>query len=585
MTILVNKLRILMIGALLLSSIGHAMKRSLEDDRSQGPYKKEKREGQSLLLFWPGAKEGIQITKETAQHSYTLKNILEDTGESVSFTLTFETSREAVLICISCLEIIARNQKIPLENIEELLSDRIKNIDMGLLRAVLILADNLEILKLLGVCIKKYSHEYYDKDLWKNKEYAITPDVARLVSAELRSNKRFNTHLQASDLWFKGIYAPQIIHIKDRTSPVTCFSTDSKTIIVGSLGSDSIEVFKNESEKWRYKDNLKVNAEGVSALAYSPEKELFAVGTTSGSVELWFLDEDKTRSQVAIFNEAYGWINTLAFSSDGNWLAAASVCGYIIIIDLRDNSIFEFRKDYVKALAFSRDNKSLLFQSDNEVGFIFDIENKSDYSFSPTISGFGRKFAALCFSPDGKTIGASVKEGTRLLNFKDGQWILGPLLNDANTIFFKTDNKIISCNLAEKNIKRWNFMDDNVSQAASFFCKEFVMPFKGAREEAFSSAHFSPDGEIFVSITDEKIKFWSPALIEATSEFIEKMTPAQLMLIREISKCMEWSQEILDLSDKSAESEYLLEILNTIPEAFRNILINGSYVILSRDLL
>jgi WD40 repeat protein len=106
------------------------------------------------------------------------------------------------------------------------------------------------------------------------------------------------------------------------TNPVhfVAFSPNGRDLAVSEIAPGPADVVVLDPETDTVRTRLTGHAEGVSALAFSPDGLTLATAGVDRCVKLWDLTEGKERTTLS---SGVGNVNALAFSRDGNWIAFA----------------------------------------------------------------------------------------------------------------------------------------------------------------------------------------------------------------------------------------------------------------------
>jgi WD40 repeat protein len=168
------------------------------------------------------------------------------------------------------------------------------------------------------------------------------------------------------------------------------------------------------------------------AAALSPDGRLVALGGKAGSDPaardwaVFLLNRDNDRMRVLAEQDNY--VETLAFSPDGKWLAAAGRRrepgglapgnkNNLRLWDLEQGkTAFVWKEDAAAAhaLAFSPDGKWLATVSDAGAGRDCAVWSPATKERAATITGHARTVWGVAWSPDGKQVATSGDDGVRL---------------------------------------------------------------------------------------------------------------------------------------------------------------------------
>jgi WD40 repeat protein len=149
--------------------------------------------------------------------------------------------------------------------------------------------------------------------------------------------------------------------------------------------------------------------------AFSPDGRRLLIGpaTRSGSVEIWNVQSGKKVSTLA---KSAGVIQSVAWSPDGHWAAAAGASKQITVWDARTGKpaqVLKGHTEIVQSIAFSPDGRLLASGSSDKTARIWDLAKgavvrtlaqPTPTERSQSIVGISGMVFAIAFSPDGKML-------------------------------------------------------------------------------------------------------------------------------------------------------------------------------------
>ncbi len=200
-----------------------------------------------------------------------------------------------------------------------------------------------------------------------------------------------------------------IAHTKNISS--VQFTENGKRFI--SAGKDQkIKVWnKNNTRKETY--SIFAHVGGVNALAYSPRRRLIASAGTNNNIKLWRIGTGRLQR---IYPKQKGRINTLAFSTDGKYIAAGGQ-GRIKIWSAYSKRLFRALGDKdsnIQAIEFSPNGLFLAAAGeDNKIR----VWNWRSGTLIKTFAGHTNAILTLTFTPDSRRIASAGRDHTiRLWN-------------------------------------------------------------------------------------------------------------------------------------------------------------------------
>jgi WD40 repeat protein len=272
---------------------------------------------------------------------------------------------------------------------------------------------------------------------------------------------------------FPGIAFPQgrpdIIWAKaghsDSVNSVTC-SPDGQLLASGS-SDRTIKVWRNDGTFIKslaipYDSNAQLT--DVRSVAVSPDGTLIAAGveqynastqTEFGAVQLWrILDGQLVRNLTG-----YGQVvNSVAFSPDGQYLASGSSDRSVKVWRVATGALVSGRFDHtqrVNAVAFSPNGQWLASGSDDQTVKLY---RTSDWGLERTLTGHSNQVLAVAFSPDSMRLATGSWDQTvRLWNVSD--WSLAfslPHGSGVGAVAFSPDGKTLATGTWDHNIRLWD---------------------------------------------------------------------------------------------------------------------------------
>ena len=260
----------------------------------------------------------------------------------------------------------------------------------------------------------------------------------------------------------------------------------------------------------------------VVSLAWSPDGKIIAL-SSGGSVHLY---ETGDLEPLASLNIG-ALTHNLAFSSDGNLLAAGSRDGFIRVWKLADlvgsdfsaNPIMtaEAHKKGVNALVFSPSDGLLATGGNDAVARLWDIDTGENIE---TMIGGTYTVPAIAFSPDGSVL-AVVNGGMVRLREVGSESIVGSFLSETPlySIAFTPDGDILTVGDINNQIRLWN-PDEAFRTGVEGYPDPVILSGHNGADGTFSALiwdlDFNPEGELLASAGgDGTIRLWDIAKRES----------------------------------------------------------------------
>jgi WD40 repeat protein len=237
----------------------------------------------------------------------------------------------------------------------------------------------------------------------------------------------------------------------------------------------------------------------VNSVAFSPDGQYLVSGSGDGTARVW---EAATRTEIARMTHD-DWVNSVAFSPDGKYVVSGSNDGTARVWEvLSENEIFRItlERGSVWFVAFSPNGQHIALGG---CGELEDIENLvcargkiSILDINTEKEIFQRTYDdwvnSVAFSPDSQYIVLGGDDGTaRVLEIPSGTEIARVTHGDwVNSVDFGPDNQYVVSGSSDGTARVW--------EAATG--KEIA---RIIHDESVKSVAFSPDGQYVVSGSDD----------------------------------------------------------------------------------
>lgn len=247
--------------------------------------------------------------------------------------------------------------------------------------------------------------------------------------------------------------------------------------------------------------------EWIVSLAYSPDGELLA----AGGYEVVALLEPARRKVADTLQVASGYAKAVAFSPDGSTLAVGSYqSARLWNIAQRESRLeLEGHRGYVTGIDFSPDGKRVATCSDDETVRLWDA---SSGKLIRVIEGHAYPVQAVAFSPDGKLLATAAGDETRVTRpGKVTLWdaaagIEKRALTDhkraATSVAFSDGGKYLASTSVDETV---NLYEVSSGKAIGYF---------GGHGRPTNAVLFAPDGATVISASGgrargrNEIKLW-----------------------------------------------------------------------------
>ncbi|NET16982.1 MAG: hypothetical protein F6K08_31295, partial [Okeania sp. SIO1H6] len=259
---------------------------------------------------------------------------------------------------------------------------------------------------------------------------------------------------------------------------------------------------------------------GIHALAFSPDGQLLAAGDSNGIIRLLRVAD---RQQMTTFQKHGWWVVSVAFSPDGQKLVSSSIDGTGIIkvwdiVTGRCIHNLEGHTNWVWSVTFSPDCQTIASGGNDHTIKIWDAKTGDCLQ---TLAGHNAWVLSVTFSPDGKTLASGSYDKTIKLWDVETWNCIRTFTGSEDAIwsvaFTPDGEKIASCGF-EKIIRLWDVKTGECYQELPGHKKEIKM------------LAFSNDGKTLASGSFEPaVKFWDVETGECLATGKEHQTPIRTL--------------------------------------------------------
>ncbi|MFN6493207.1 WD40 repeat domain-containing protein, partial [Nostoc sp. DedQUE03] len=243
-------------------------------------------------------------------------------------------------------------------------------------------------------------------------------------------------------------------------------------------------------------NSLRGHEQEVNCLAFSPDGNFIASGSSDSTICLWNIIGNPT-AQFLLGHEQE--VNCLAFSPDGKFIVSGSIDGILCLWDLQGNLItqqWQGHEEGVIAIAFSSNSDSIVSVGFDGTVCLWDLQGNA---ITQPWHKHEAKIICVAFSPDRKFIVSGSSDSTVRLWDIQGNPIGQPWHGHeghVNSVAFSPDGKFIISGSCDQTIRLWNINGNPITQ-----------PWRG-HEGQVNSLAFSPDGKFIISGGDKTVRLW-----------------------------------------------------------------------------
>lgn len=211
-----------------------------------------------------------------------------------------------------------------------------------------------------------------------------------------------------------------------------------------------------------------------------------------------FQDADLSKS---VFAENFGGIWSVAFSPDGQYLAAGDTKGSILlrrVVDGQPIRKFEGHNAWVVSLAFSPDGNILASGSCDCTAKLWDVNTGRCLH---SLEEHEQEVWSVAFSPDGETLASGCDDNkARLWNVNTGECIkvFPGHKNEVLAVAFSLDGQELISGSEDSTIRFWDI--------ETVECKQVLR----GHDDGVRSISISPDGQMLASSSNDRtVKLWN----------------------------------------------------------------------------
>ena len=235
----------------------------------------------------------------------------------------------------------------------------------------------------------------------------------------------------------------------------------------------------------------------ILAVAFSNDGQILAAGTVTGEIRTWQVSGN---TPSIMFQGHTNWVWSIAFSPDGQMLASGSDDRTVRLWRVSTGqmlNIFEGHKDRVRSVAFSPDGQTVASGSEDGTVRLWTVRTNKYFNIQ---EGQGGQVYAVAFSPDGRLLASASKDGAvRLWEVASGAYLM-TLTGHTDRIYavaFSPDGRILASSSEDETVRLW--------EAGTGECFAVL---EGQGGQVYTIA-FSSDGQTLASGSEDgAVRLW-----------------------------------------------------------------------------
>ncbi len=284
----------------------------------------------------------------------------------------------------------------------------------------------------------------------------------------------------------------------DDSAKACCYSLDGHLFAV----TEERYIQLYETETWQRVYTYAGHEGDVTSVAFSSDGQWLASGSNDKAVKLWSVSS--TRSLVHTYAGHESWVTSVAFSVDGQWLASGSDDNTVKLwlVSGAQSLIHTYtgHENGVTSVAFSSDDQWLASGSNDKTVKLWSVS--STRSLVHTYAGHESWVTSVAFSSDGQWLASGSSDNTVKLWLVSGAQSLVHTYTGhedvVTSVAFSGDGQWLASGSSDNTVKLWNVLD----------ARSLVHTYAG-HEDGVTSVVFSGDDQWLTSGSwDNTVRLW-----------------------------------------------------------------------------
>ncbi len=245
----------------------------------------------------------------------------------------------------------------------------------------------------------------------------------------------------------------------------------------------------------------------IFSVAFSSDGRFLAAGSVGGEIRVWqvedgtqFTTTGRTNLLWSVSDPSDDWVWSVTFSPDGSTLASGNDNNTIKLWDAKTGEclkLLQGHTDRVWSVAFSSDGKMLASGSDDQTLRLWNMHTGERVK---TLSGHTDRVVSVAFNSSGTVLASASEDRTiKLWNPGTGDCLktLSGHTNSVRSVTFAPNETLLASASEDRTIKLWNPGTGDCLKTLS------------GHTSSIRSLSFSPDGETLVSGSDDQtLRLW-----------------------------------------------------------------------------
>ncbi|WP_096665096.1 WD40 domain-containing protein, partial [Dolichospermum compactum] len=206
---------------------------------------------------------------------------------------------------------------------------------------------------------------------------------------------------------------------------------------------------------------LKGHSSSVLSVAYSPDGQAVASGSSDNTIKLWNVN---TGNLLQTLTGYLSLVRSVAYSPDGKTLASGSSDNTIKLWNVKTGKLLQTLTSHsrsVNSVAYSPDGQTLASGSDDNTIKLWNVKTGN---LLQTLTGHSDWVYSVAYSPDGQTLASGSRDNTiKLWDVNTGNLLqtLKGHFRSVYSVAYSPDGQTLASGSYDNTIKLWNVNTGN----------------------------------------------------------------------------------------------------------------------------